>query len=224
MSGSRKDALGKPSESVSPIEGAPLFSLFNKLVLLADGAPSYAIEIIGSRAGAGVSSIAQALAAFATLNVDGPVLLLNVDPTAGNAASRASGIPSLSEVLGRGGDIGQAIAPTGHAGLFVARLARAMGQEQPPTVTISMLEQVISRLRQRYRWIIVDSAPTNASYYALILSRFVDGTVIVAESERTRLPIVQEMVNQIRANGGRPIGMIINKRRVSIPNFIYKFL
>lgn len=202
------------------IGGAPLFSLFNKLALSARGAESFAVELVAPRRGAGVSSIARALARCAAANGTGPVLLV----TAGPVAADAAGVPSLSELHRRGADLREAARPDREEGLWSAALTHATSEKMLPLLPLGALDDIVTRLRGSYRWIVFDSASPLDSPFGLILSRFMDGTVVVAEAERTRLPSARQLVQQIRANGGTPIGFVVNKRRKVIPDFIYRFL
>ena len=54
--------------------------------------------------------------------------------------------------------------------------------------------------------------------------RKVDGVVIVVEADKTRWPVVQSVREKIVQHGGRLLGMVLNKRRYYIPEFIYKRL
>ncbi|MBB6253669.1 hypothetical protein [Nitrospirillum iridis] len=212
------------------IAGQPLFSLFNKLAMMPHGPEGYAIQIIGARPGAGASTIARALAEFAAVNVDGPVLLVDADPF-DREQVRLSEIPlpnSLHDAQQGLVSLDDALRPLGTADLMLAALTQPIARRADGNVTwslsISAMGEIVGQLRQRFRWIIFDSAPPQNLAFAHVLSRFVNGTVIVVEAERTRLPVVQQLIHQIRANGGKPVGLVINKRRLLISEFIYRFL
>jgi hypothetical protein len=46
----------------------------------------------------------------------------------------------------------------------------------------------------------------------------------VVEAERTRAPIVEQARRAVEANGGRLLGVVMNKRRYHIPRAIYRRL
>lgn len=209
-----------PPAARDVIGGTPLFGLFNKLALSAREADSFAVELIAPRRGAGVSAIARALARCAAANMDGPVLLVRADP----AATGPAGTSSLAELHHRGADLREAARPDGEDGLWHALLMQAAPGKTPAPLPLGVLDKIVTRLRASYRWIVFDSVPPQDSSFGLILSRFMNGTVVVAEAERTRLPSARQLVLQIRANGGTPIGFVVNKRRKVIPDFIYRFL
>ncbi|MDE1149993.1 MAG: hypothetical protein PW843_25860 [Azospirillaceae bacterium] len=228
---SRKQEQVEMTVDRAAIAGQPLFSLFNKLAMMPhDPDEGYAIQVIGARAGAGASTIAKALAEFAAINVDGPVLLVDADPfdreqvrlselvLPSSLHDAQQGLVPMDEVL----------KPMGIADLMLATLtqpvARKNGQPVTWSLSISAMGDIVDQLRRRFRWIIFDSAPPQSLAFAHVLSRFVNGTVIVAEAEKTRLPVAQQLIYQIRANGGKPVGLVINKRRLLISEFIYRFL
>jgi Mrp family chromosome partitioning ATPase len=47
---------------------------------------------------------------------------------------------------------------------------------------------------------------------------------MVVEAERTRSPIVDQARRSIESNGGRMLGVVLNKRRFHIPRFLYQWL
>lgn len=216
------------------ISGQPLFGLFNKLALTPrpagrDPGEGFAVQILGARAEAGASSIARALAEFAALNVDGPVALVDADPFTLSQfrLSRVQLRHSLQDVQRGTARLEQAIHPTGVDNLALLALTGAASHEEGRaawTLSISALGEIVALLRSRFRWIVVDSAPAHELAFAHVLSRFTDGVVIVAESEKTRVPVVQQLTHQIRVNGGVPLGLAINKRQMPISDFLYKFL
>lgn len=216
--------------SVDAVSGQPLFSLFNKLAMTPrrrDG--GFALQILGPRAGCGVSSVAGALAEFAALNIDGKVALVDADPF-NMAQFRRLGAAfrhSLQDVQHGKAALEDAAHPTPVANLSLLSLTAPIvyrNGRTPWTLSISAMSEIADLLRSRYQWVIVDSAPARDLVFAHVLSRFMDGTVMVVESEKTRLPVAQQLVHQIRTNGGTPLGVVINKRQMPISDFLYRFL
>lgn len=52
----------------------------------------------------------------------------------------------------------------------------------------------------------------------------VDGTVLVTEAERTRVPVAKRLKRAVEENGGNVIGAILNRRKFHIPEWIYRIL
>jgi protein-tyrosine kinase len=59
---------------------------------------------------------------------------------------------------------------------------------------------------------------------AAAFPHLVDGTILVAEAERTRAPVARKMKRTVEEHGGKVLGAILNRRRYHIPKWIYRFL
>jgi len=80
------------------------------------------------------------------------------------------------------------------------------------------------KLRQRFDLILIDSPPATTSPDGLDISPKVDGIVLVVEADKTRWPVAESVKERIKRSGGKILGIVLNKRRYYIPNFIYKRL
>lgn len=78
--------------------------------------------------------------------------------------------------------------------------------------------------RKDFDYLIWDSAPVNAYAEASILASRVDGVILVVRAGRTRREVVQKANEQLQASRGRVLGIVLNRRRYVIPNFLYKRL
>ena len=72
--------------------------------------------------------------------------------------------------------------------------------------------------------ILVDSPPATTSTDGLAISSKVDGVVLVVEAEKTRWPVAETVRDRIKSSGGNILGIVLNKRRYYIPEWIYKKL
>ena len=68
----------------------------------------------------------------------------------------------------------------------------------------------------------IDSPPISASSDGLAIVRKVDGVIFVIEAEKTRWPVAQAAKEKIVSHGGNILGMVFNKRRFYIPEFVYR--
>jgi Mrp family chromosome partitioning ATPase len=50
----------------------------------------------------------------------------------------------------------------------------------------------------------------------------VDGVIFVVEAEKTRWPVALAAKEKIVSHGGNILGMVFNKRRFYIPEFVYR--
>lgn len=79
-------------------------------------------------------------------------------------------------------------------------------------------------LRKMFDLVLIDSAPAATSPDSITLSRFADGVVLVLDAEKARNPVAVNLKNQIVRNDGNILGIVFNKHRHHIPDFIYKRL
>ena len=82
----------------------------------------------------------------------------------------------------------------------------------------------MSDLRQRFRFVLIDSAPIVPFLDGCILASVVDAVVFVVESDRTRSEVVDHAIENLRSRGAKILGIVLNKRVFYIPNYIYRFL
>jgi MinD-like ATPase involved in chromosome partitioning or flagellar assembly len=91
----------------------------------------------------------------------------------------------------------------------------------------SQLEQGLENLqtlRFVFEYVFLDCSALKTSDAAPLFAPAVDGVVVVVEAERTRKEEVQNALNTIEKAEGNLLGCVLNKRRYSIPRWIYSRL
>jgi Mrp family chromosome partitioning ATPase len=73
-----------------------------------------------------------------------------------------------------------------------------------------------------YDWIVVDGPPVLEAPEAADLAALVDGVVLVLRSGHTKRPVVSRAVDLLRKSGSRVLGTVLNRRRLEIPDFLYR--
>jgi Mrp family chromosome partitioning ATPase len=73
-----------------------------------------------------------------------------------------------------------------------------------------------------YDWIVVDSPPLLESPEAAPLASIGDGAVIVVQAGRTKRPVLARANDLLRRAGANVLGTVLNRRRLEIPDFIYR--
>jgi Mrp family chromosome partitioning ATPase len=79
-------------------------------------------------------------------------------------------------------------------------------------------------MREGHDFIVLDGPPIYGSAECRILCNRVDGVVLVIEAGKTRRHAAASAKDQVEKAGGRLLGVVINRRRYYIPEFIYKRL
>jgi capsular exopolysaccharide synthesis family protein len=86
------------------------------------------------------------------------------------------------------------------------------------------LDSHIAKLRQEMDWVLLDGPPINHFDEGLTLAGKVDGVVMVVEAEKTRWEVAQAAKQRLEDSGAKILGVVLNKRRFYIPNWVYKTL
>ena len=76
-------------------------------------------------------------------------------------------------------------------------------------------------LRKKYDLVIIDTPPIRESSIGLAVSGKVDGVILVVAAETTRWPVSLRLKDQVEKVGGKLLGVILNKQKHYIPNYIY---
>lgn len=102
-----------------------------------------------------------------------------------------------------------------------------VGDADPTQIQIH-LEKVFPRLREEalksYDTIIIDAPPVVLSPETPPIAPLVDGVVLVVLCGKTKRETVQRSINLIEQFNGRVLGVVLNRKRYYIPEFIYRRL
>jgi Mrp family chromosome partitioning ATPase len=79
-------------------------------------------------------------------------------------------------------------------------------------------------LKDQFDLIIVDSPPATMFPDGPAIVSRVDGVIFIVEAEKTRWQVALSVKEKIINSGGNILGIVFNKRRLYIPEFIYRYL
>jgi capsular exopolysaccharide synthesis family protein len=116
----------------------------------------------------------------------------------------------LSDLLQGTAPMDQTIQPTPIHGLS----AITSGSHPPDPgglIESDPMRRLMGELRDRFDLVIMDSAPLLVKSDALILARYVDGTIVVVESGRTPRHAIYEMMEILAGANVQPVGFVLNK-------------
>jgi Mrp family chromosome partitioning ATPase len=99
----------------------------------------------------------------------------------------------------------------------VSEEARRRGLFSPMDV-----RETLAAVSDRFDWIILDGPPVLESPDAVELAALADGMVIVLQAGSTKRPVVIRAVELLRKGGARVLGSVLNRRRLEIPEFLYR--
>lgn len=89
-------------------------------------------------------------------------------------------------------------------------------------LTPDSLRASLDAVASGYDWIVIDGPPVLESPDAATLGAVADGVVVVVQAGRTKRPVLTRSVDLMNRAGGRMLGMVLNRRRLEIPEFIYR--
>ena len=96
---------------------------------------------------------------------------------------------------------------------------------EPVTLLESIaFDQFLKRMRDRYDYVLLDAPPVHGFSECRVLCAKVDGVVLVIESGKTRRHVALSCKKRVEDAGGKLLGVVVNKRRYYIPDFIYRRL
>ena len=177
--------------------------------MLETGAPRI-FQLVSSTSGEGTSTIARELAAAVAETVGRRVLLLRIAPRGG------SPLFSLDAVLRGAIPLRAAITKPVGGAHFTAGLW-APDQPSPRLLDTQIVRELFERLLSLVEVIIIDAPAALTEFAGLALVRQVAGIILVVEAERTQAATVDRAKRLIEVNGGRILGLVLNKSRRRLP-------
>lgn len=183
------------------------------------------IQFMGFRRQEGVSTIVREFAKVAVERHNKSVLILDAtyqDP------SRRININFMCEygwldLIEEGHLIDKAFFKIDDSNLYFAPIS-VQASLISPVKDLSMTVDLWDKLKERFDLILIDSSSDADTAESISISGNVDGVVLVLEAEKTRRQSVLSIKNRILSNGGTILGVIFNKRKFYIPEFIFKRL
>ena len=82
----------------------------------------------------------------------------------------------------------------------------------------------LTAVRAVYDYIILDGPPVPSFSEARVICAKVDGVVLVVEAGKTREQVAVRAKKELEEAGGKVLGMVLNRRKYYIPEWIYKRL
>jgi uncharacterized protein involved in exopolysaccharide biosynthesis/Mrp family chromosome partitioning ATPase len=176
------------------------------------------VSVTSAGQGAGVSSIAAGLAASLSETGDGNVLLVDMNLEQGAAQQFYKG------KAGCGLDTALK-TETKQDALVQENLYVVNGNansDELPRILPKRFAALVPRLKASdYDYIIFDMPPVTQTSLTSRLSRFMDMVLLVVESEKTGIEVVQQ-ANTWLAESGATVGAVLNKTRQYVPERLHQ--
>lgn len=107
--------------------------------------------------------------------------------------------------------------------LFVSPASNS-GAPTPELFNSPRFDGFWANLKLNFDLVLIDSLPLSISPDASAIASKVDGVILVLEAEKTKWRTARHVRERMESVGGNILGIVFNKRRYYIPQFIYKYL
>jgi len=203
-------------------------ALREQLLLGANGsAPGhYVVGVTSSSRSEGVSTVAANLASALSEQGNGTTLLVDANTRHPfiHRIFRTRLSPGLVDALtiDRGdGQENTVVRRTTNLSILTAGSIGGSSAKIPPSDDLAHL---LDAARQNYRFIVVDMPALEEDSSVARLAASCDGVVLVVETERLRWESISRTKQRLTQHNSNVLGVLLNKRRFPVPNWVYAAL
>jgi uncharacterized protein involved in exopolysaccharide biosynthesis/Mrp family chromosome partitioning ATPase len=180
------------------------------------------VLFVGSRSNEGTSTIARQLARVASLRMEKSVLLIDLDRSRPDLHVYST-LKAKPDIQDGEDQTGLSLTRVEESSLYVMPLFwRTM--VTPKTIDYAKRGDFWESLKDQFDLIIVDSPPASMFPDGPAIVSRLDGVILVVEAEKTRWHVALSVKEKILKSGGNILGIVFNKRRLYIPEIIYRYL
>ncbi|MGO9021244.1 MAG: GumC family protein [Syntrophobacteraceae bacterium] len=183
-----------------------------------------AVALVSCRPGEGVSTAAGLLARQSALQSGGRVLV--VDANSRSPSQHVSFgtnlYPGLADFTSNGQPGLSCIQSTEIENLDV--LSAGDGKPELSANGLKALADALPALKREYSHIIFDLPAVQEHSLAMQIAGLMDGVILVVEAESTRWEVAIRAKEDLLQANSKLLGVILNKRKMYIPQWLYKTL
>ncbi len=190
-------------------------ALRTNIMLSMTGMGCKVVQVTSSQESEGKSTTALNLALVLAEN-SSRVLLMDCDLRAATAAQKLKALPrpGLSNYLAHT-EKGQEEATIQQLACGIDLLPAGDLPPNPSEMLGSQeMAKLITLLRERYDYIILDTPPVNIVTDAMVLSRLTDGIVVVARADVANKEAVRRALRSFHSAGVRVLGVVLNGKKI----------
>ena len=196
--------------------------------ILRDDTGNIQSKIIGltsAKNGEGVSTIAAGLAVTISHHQEGRVLFVDCNFTnpAVHQLFSLQLSPGFCDIIRENLSLGSVVNNIDSPYLDV--LTAGVHNPGDLVLTTSRLRNMFDLFLQEYQYIVLDLPSVERSHQTCIaFSEFSDGIILIIECERTRAESLRHVVESFEHSHINLIGVVINKRKYYLPDWLYNLL
>jgi Mrp family chromosome partitioning ATPase len=207
-----------------PVRDDEMLSLFRALQTMMPQKSHWTLGIISTLPGEGVSTVARGLARVVAQTPGARVLICDI---ANDPNSRVRGMrDQTSATRASVGDARSRIEFSWLPGnqIAVGALGDTGSSMNAITADAESLRSMVSSASAGFELVILDLPPVSGGVIGPSFAKAVDGVLLVVEAERTRAHSVRASQKTLNMYGANVLGVVLNKRRLHIPYFMYRHL
>jgi len=210
-----------PGRAAQPLaEDAPAFQLIQAIDNRLADRPRRVIQIVGCGPREDVPGVARRLARLSAQSLGRSCLLLDAQmpPLAAKAMPAHPGIAGLPPVAAL-----EAGRPHRQDEGYSFAVGSLFAQTEGGGVDPKELRRSWDRLRLVHDLVVVES-PHLGTPLGLAIAPTVDGVVLVVEADRTRIDKAEAARESLIGGGANLLGVVLDKRRFWVPNWLWEML
>lgn len=150
--------------------------------------------------------------------------ILLADFRLGNNALSAKGasVPGWQQSLKKSASLQQSITALECNSNIALVASNAGGDGSCSSLELrAAFECLLQETRDAYDVVLVDAPPVLPEQHESFLCQKSDGVVLVVAAGQSRRPVIKEAAASIQKQGGNLLGVILNRRKKLIPQWIY---
>jgi protein-tyrosine kinase len=131
--------------------------------------------------------------------------------------------PGLSDYLVNGGKMDLPAVKGGLGNLYV--LPSGSRRSNPIRLfETEKFDRFLQETNERFDYVILDAPPLPTFAESRVICPKVDGVVLVVGAGKTRKQVAQRAKKDLEESGGKVLGVVINRRKFHIPQWLYERL
>lgn len=128
----------------------------------------------------------------------------------------------LSSCISMGTALSDAVQKTSIEGLY-ALTGGVIPPNPSELLGSEQMKNVLQRAKEQYDYVLIDTPPVMPVTDALIVSRFVDGMILVIASAEVNVEMARDVKNQLVNAGANILGVVLNKVRSEHHGYDYGY-
>ena len=176
--------------------------------------------------GEGATTTAVMLAAYLAKSKNSKVLLIDANfrtPAIDDVFQTQFIQAGLSDLILSESSLEKSICKTNLPNLFVLPCGKPVSSPSYIFDGDSM-NDLLATLRQHFDFIIFDASPLRNYSESSFLAPKVDGVILVVEAERTKSEVLRRIAKDLESDSIHILGVVLNKKKKYVPDFIERFL